>query len=83
MLAAVAQRAQCGQRVRRLAGLADQQAEAAAGKWWGAVAELAGDVGIDRQPGLGLDPAARDEAGVECRAAGGDRCARQSGQVEA
>ena len=60
-------------RVRRLARLTDEERQAARLEHRLAVAELAGDIDVDRHSRELLDPIFGDHAGVEAGAAGDDR----------
>ena len=60
------------QRVGGLAGLADRHHQRGVGQDRVAVAELGGQLDLDRDPGPVLDGVLRDHAGVERRAAGDD-----------
>ena len=71
---AVAQRRQ---RVGRLARLRHEQGEPALGQRRLAVAELGGDVDVDRNARVALDPVLADQARVVGRAAGRDRHLRE------
>ena len=82
MLALGAHEIERGHGVGGFAGLAEQQADTARGHRGGAVAQFAGDVGVDRDAGDLLEPVAADQAGVEAGAAGGDGDARDGGEVE-
>ena len=75
LLLGVAQR---GQRVGGLAGLRDEDRQAALVDRRLAVAIFAGDVDLDRQPGEALDPVFADEARHIGGAAGDDRDARRA-----
>ena len=58
------------QRVGGLAGLRDEQADLARHQRRLAVAELGGDVPVDRQAGQALEPVLADQAGIGGGAAG-------------
>ena len=77
--AAIAQR---GERIGRLARLRDEQRRAAGIERGLAIAELRGDIDIDRQFRPALEPIFGDEAGIEGGAAGGEREPRDLGEVE-
>ena len=47
-----------------------------------AVAELGGDIDVDRQPGEALEPVFADQPGIEGGAAGGDRQAVERREVD-
>ena len=79
LLAGVAQRRQ---RVGGLARLRDEDREAARLERRLAVAELGGDIDLDRQPREALEPVFGDQAGVVGGAAGRDRDALELAEVE-
>ncbi len=65
--------AQRGERVRRLAGLRNEDREIARRKRRFAIAEFGSDIDLDRQPRKALEPVLRHQPCVERRAASGDR----------
>ena len=67
MLLGIAQRRQ---RIGRLAGLGDEQRQAALGQGRLAVAELRGDIDLDRQAGEALEPRLAHKPGIIGRATG-------------
>ncbi len=75
--------AQRGERVGGLARLRDEQRQAALGQRRLAVAHLGGDVDLDREARVALDPVLADEAGVVGGAAGRHGDARQAWRVDA
>ena len=77
--AAITQR---GERVRRLARLRDEDRETAFRHRGFAVTELGGDVDLDRHARDALQPDLGHEARIIGRAAGNDRDARHSRQIE-
>ncbi len=77
--AALAREPHRGQRVGGLARLRDPDDEVVRADHRVAVAELGGDVHLDRDPGPVLDRVAADEAGVVAGAAGDDDHAAQLG----
>ena len=81
-VAVALEEAERGQGVGGLAGLGDQEAGLAGCQRRLAVAELRGDVPVDRQAGELFEPVLADEAGVGRGAAGDDGEARQGGGVE-
>ena len=77
--AAIAER---GERIGGLARLRDEQRRAAGIERGLAIAELRGDIDIDRQPRPALEPIFGDEAGIEGGAAGREREPGELGEVE-
>ena len=75
--------AQHGERVGGLARLRDEQRQAALGQRRLAVAHLGGDVDLDGQARVALDPVLADEPGVVGGAAGRHGDARQACRVDA
>ncbi len=73
MLAALARIAQRSKRVGGFAGLRDEHSEIAGQERRVAVAELGGDIDLDRQMREALEPVLGDHGGVIGGAAGGDR----------
>ena len=78
-LAAVAQRRQ---RVGRLARLRDEEGSALLRDRHLAVAEFGGDIDVDRQARVTLEPVFADQPGEIGRAAGRDRDAVEFGEIE-
>ena len=79
MLLGVAQRRE---RVGRLARLRDEDREIARRERRLAVAELRGDIDLDRQAREALEPVFADQPGIVRGAAGGDRDAVELAEVE-
>ena len=82
MLLVLARTAQRRQRVGGLAGLRNEDRQLAGLERHVAVAELGGDVDIDRQMRKAFEPVPRDHAGVIRGAAGGDRYALERAEIE-
>ncbi len=70
------------QGIRRLAGLRDEHRQAPFGHGGAAVAELGRDIDLHRNPGQGLEPVFRHQAGVIGRAAGNQGEFRRLRRVE-
>ena len=79
MRTAIAER---GERIGGLARLRDEERRASLVERRLAIAELRGDIDIDRQPRPALEPVFGDEAGIEGGAAGREREPGELGEIE-
>ena len=70
LLAGLAAITQCRQRIGRLAGLRNDDRRAVARHRRRAIAELGGDIGLDRNPRQGFEPVFRNQPGMVRGAAG-------------